>query len=70
MKKIIISLALLIVLLLASALVWDLSPIWAEALGTRHEYFDALAAALFMSAIVPSCYFEEGRKELNAQDNA
>ena len=35
----------------------------AGALVAFENYHDVLAAGLFMCALVPSCYFEKGRKE-------
>ena len=54
MKKMVLSL-LALVLLVGGAL-------WAY-----ENYHDVLAAGLFMCALIPSCLFEEGRKELKGE---
>lgn len=54
MRKVCFSL-LALVLLIAGA-------IWAY-----ENYHDVLAAGLFLLALIPSCLFEEGRKELKGE---
>lgn len=54
MKKMVISVLALLALL-------------AGALVAYENYHDVLAAGLFMCALIPSCLFEEGRKELKGE---
>ena len=53
MKKMIISMIACMALVLGSLVAFEL-------------YIDWLAALLFLLAFIPSCLFEEGRKEYNA----
>ena len=53
MKKMIISILACMALEFGSLVAWEL-------------YIDWLAALLFMLALIPSCLFEEGRKEYKA----
>lgn len=54
MKKMVISVLALLALM-------------AGALVAYETYHDVLAAGLFMLALVPSCLFEEGRKEMKGE---
>jgi len=54
MKKMILSIFLCTVLVAASAISYCC-------------YMDVLAAGLLVAALIPSCLFEEGRKQYKAQ---
>ena len=68
MKKIIISIIVCVLFVMAAIVVWDLSPVWAKSLGCDKMWFDMAAVLLLLCALAPSGYLQEGMKELRDDD--